>query len=68
MATKEVPAGKIPPQSIDAEKSLLGAILIDDEVLADASEFAKANDFYDKRHAIVFDAMMRLYERHKLKN
>ena len=65
MATKEVPAGKIPPQSLDAEKSLLGAVLIDDEVLADATEFATAKDFYDKRHAIIFDAMMRLYEKHK---
>ena len=28
--------GKIPPQNLDAEKSLLGAVLIDEEVLADA--------------------------------
>jgi replicative DNA helicase len=65
MATKEIPTGKVPPQSIDAEKSLLGAILIDDEVLADASEFVMAKDFYEKRHGIIYDGMMRLYERHK---
>lgn len=65
MATKEVSAGKIPPQSIDAEKSLLGAVLIDDEVLADVSEFVTKADFYDKRHGIIFDGMMRLYEHHK---
>jgi len=62
---KDVPAGKIPPQSIDAEKSLLGAVLIDDEVLADVSEFVTPKDFYEKGHAVIFDAMMRLYERHK---
>jgi replicative DNA helicase len=65
MATKEVPAGKIPPQSLDAEMSLLGAVLIDDEVLADISEHVTAKDFYDKRHSIIYGAMMRLYERHK---
>lgn len=57
--------GKIPPQSLDAEMSLLGAILIDDEVLASVSDRLKPNDFYDKRHATVYDAMFRLYEHHK---
>lgn len=62
---KQVPAGKVPPQSLDAEMSLLGAVLIDEEVLADASELVNAKDFYDKRHQLIFAAMMRLYERHK---
>lgn len=65
MATKEVPVGKIPPQNIDAEKSLLGAVLIDEETLADISEHVTARDFYDRRHAIIYDAMMRLFEKHK---
>ncbi len=65
MATKEVPAGKIPPQNIDAEKSLLGAVLIDDETLADISEHVTPKDFYEKRHAIIYGGMMRLYEKHK---
>ncbi|HCR55677.1 TPA: replicative DNA helicase [Candidatus Saccharibacteria bacterium] len=65
MATKDIPAGKVPPQSIDAEKSLLGAVLIDDEVLADVSEFVTHKDFYDKTHGVIYDAMMRLYEKHK---
>lgn len=65
MPDKVVPAGKVPPQNIDAEKSLLGAVLIDEEVLADISEHVSPKDFYDKRHASVFGAMMRLYERHK---
>lgn len=65
MATKEVQAGKIPPQNIDAEMSLLGAVLIDEEVLADISEHVTSRDFYDKRHAIVYAGMMRLYEKHK---
>ncbi len=60
-----VSAGKIPPQNLDAEKSLLGAILIDEETLADISEHVKPNDFYDKRHGIIFDGVMRLFEKNK---
>ncbi|HPQ82344.1 MAG TPA: replicative DNA helicase [Candidatus Saccharimonas sp.] len=62
---KTVTAGRVPPQSLDAEMSLLGAVLIDEEVLADVSEIVRSHDFYDKRHQIIFAAMIRLYERHK---
>jgi replicative DNA helicase len=62
---KHVDTAKIPPQSIDAEMSLLGAVLIDEEVIADASELVSAKDFYDKRHQIVYAAMIRLYEQHR---
>lgn len=65
MANKHVQAGKVPPQNLDAEQSLLGAVLIDEEVLADISEHVSPKDFYDKRHATVFGGMMRLYEKHK---
>jgi replicative DNA helicase len=44
---------------------LLGAVLIDEEVLADISEHVTPKDFYDKRHAVIYDGMMRLYEKHK---
>lgn len=65
MADKTVPAGKVPPQNVDAEMSLLGAVLIDEEVLADITEHVKPKDFYDKRHGLIFDAIMRLYEKNK---
>jgi len=64
MSAKTVEA-KIPPQNLDAEKSLLGAVLIDEEVLADVTEFVGPRDFYDKRHAMIYSGMLRLYERHK---
>lgn len=65
MPVKEVVAGKVPPQNLDAEKSLLGAVLIDEETLADISEHVTSKDFYDKRHATIYGGMMRLFERHK---
>lgn len=65
MATKEIPVGKIPPQNLDAEKSLLGSVLIDEETLADISEHVTVKDFYDQRHSMIYSAIMRLYEKHK---
>jgi replicative DNA helicase len=65
VSAKKTIDAKIPPQNVDAEKSLLGAVLIDEEVLADVTEVIKPRDFYDKRHATIFDAMLRLFEHHK---
>lgn len=62
MATQ---AAKVPPHNLDAEMSLLGAILIDEEVLADVTDKVHADDFYEKRHQTIFAAMLRLFERHR---
>ncbi|MDB5176473.1 MAG: Replicative helicase [Candidatus Saccharibacteria bacterium] len=64
-AAKKTIDAKIPPQNVDAEKSLLGAVLIDEDVLADVTESVKGRDFYDKRHSMIFDGMVRLFEHHK---
>lgn len=56
---------KVPPQNLDAEKSLLGAVLINEDTLADITEMVKARDFYDERHEMIFDAMLKLFEQHK---
>ena len=60
-----VPSAKIPPQNLDAEVSLLGAVLIDEEVLTRVSDTLQADDFYDKRHRAIFSCMLKLYEFHK---
>lgn len=62
---REIAAGKLPPQNIDAEMSLLGAILIDEEQLADVTEIITTKDFYDKRHTIIYGAMVSLFEHHR---
>lgn len=62
---KQVTAAKVPPQSLDAEKSLLGAVLIDEDILASVTEIVKPVDFYDKNHATIYGSMMRLFEKHK---
>ena len=40
---KQVETSKIPPQSIDAEMSILGAVLIDEEIMADAAEIDRSH-------------------------
>ena len=57
--------GRIPPQDIVAEKSLLGAIMISDGILPEILTIIKADDFYDERHRIIFAAMASLYDQHK---
>ncbi len=58
-------SGRIPPQHLDMEKSLLGSILISEECLPDVTEMLKPDDFYDDRHRQIYGAMYSLYERHR---
>ena len=62
---RKVDAAKVPPQNLDAEKSILGAVLIDENVLTRVTDKLSAEDFYDPRHMQIFAAMLRLYERHQ---
>lgn len=64
-ATRSRTSGRIPPQDLDAEKSLLGAMLISDSAFADVLDKIKHTDFYDKRHAEIFHAMTNLYDNHR---
>ncbi len=56
---------RITPQNLDAEKSLLGAILISEESLPDVTEIVKPQDFYDERNQHIYSAMWNLYEHHR---
>ena len=55
--------GRTPPQDVDAERSVLGGMLIDDGAVAEAIGLLRADDFYRPGHARVFEAMLALYER-----
>lgn len=62
----QVPEGaKIPPQNVDAEISLLGSILIEDDVITTIADRINQGDFYDRRHGTIYAAMLKLYEQHK---
>lgn len=53
-----------PPQNTDAEASLLGAILIDSDAVVKIADIINNEDFYDPRHARIYEATTTLYEKH----
>ncbi len=56
---------KIPPQQIEAEQSLLGGILIDNDGLPAALEIIRGDEFYRDSHRIIFRAIQELFERNE---
>lgn len=56
---------RVPPQNIEAEQSVLGAMLIDKEAIAKATEILSADDFYREAHRVIFNAMLELYNKNE---
>ena len=52
--------GRIPPHSLEAEKSVLGAAMLSEEALGDVAETVRPDDFYDKNHKEIFEAILDL--------
>jgi replicative DNA helicase len=55
--------GRVPPQDIEAERAVLGAVLISPEAAAEVIENLTETDFYRPAHQHVFSAMVELFER-----
>ena len=55
--------GRVPPHSLDAERSALGAALLSKNALFDVVENVKAGDFYDANHKEIFEAVLELSRR-----
>lgn len=55
-----VSALKVPPHSLEAEQSVLGGLMLDDQAWFDLIEVVAATDFYRTPHQIIFDAMNEL--------
>jgi replicative DNA helicase len=53
--------GRVPPHNLQAEESLLGAMLLSKDAIAAAVEVCGADDFYKPAHAHIFDAISSLY-------
>ncbi|MDD4995564.1 MAG: replicative DNA helicase [Patescibacteria group bacterium] len=54
---------KIPPQNLEAEISLLGALLLDKDAMIRIADLIRSDDFYKDAHAKIFDAMLHLYSK-----
>ena len=61
MATPSSPALRIPPQNLEAEQSLLGALLIDKDAMIKIADIVHPEDFYKDTHRAIFEAMLELF-------
>ena len=54
---------KVPPQDLEAERSVLGAVLIDSGAMNLVAEFLKPEHFYDPAHKQIYSSMLTLFEK-----
>lgn len=58
-------AERIPPHNEEAERSVLGAVMLNKEVLFDVMEHVKEDEFYDSANREIFAAIVELYKENK---
>lgn len=58
-----ISSDKLPPQNIEAEKSILGSIIIDREAINKVADFLRPEDFYNRSHQNIYKAVFALFER-----
>lgn len=56
---------RLPPQNIEAEQSVLGAMFLDKGAIAQASELLTDSDFYREAHRVIYQAMLELYNKNE---
>jgi replicative DNA helicase len=56
---------KLPPQNLEAEQSILGGVLMDNDALNTVLEFLEEGDFYREAHQKIFHSMINLSERNE---
>lgn len=57
------PTLRVPPQSLDSERALLGALLLKPDVIHDVGDMVRTDSFYAEKHRAIFEAMRDLSER-----
>ncbi len=58
-----VPIDKLPPQSLEAEESVLGALMMDKNAIIRVADILRPEDFYKRTHHLIFTAVLYLYEK-----
>jgi replicative DNA helicase len=55
---------KIPPQNLEAEASLLGALMLDKDAIIKVGDALSTSDFYKDAHGLIYQAILDLFEKH----
>ena len=61
-AKDQVDAIKVPPHSLEAEQSVIGGLLLDNERWDTGAEKVVAKDFYSRPHRLIFEAVKDILE------
>ncbi|HYA31791.1 MAG TPA: replicative DNA helicase [Thermodesulfovibrionales bacterium] len=61
----DVALDRLPPQNIEAEQSILGAVLLENDALLKAIEILSPADFYRESHRKLFNVMLELFEKNE---
>lgn len=62
---RQIAGIKLPPHSLEAEQSVLGGLMLDNERWDSVSERVSTNDFYSRPHRLIFSEMQRLFEQNQ---
>lgn len=54
---------RTPPQNLEAEASVLGAVMLDKDALVKIADVVSPEDFYDPRHQLIFENILELYSK-----
>ncbi len=54
---------RVPPQNVEAEQSVLGAMMIEREAISKVSEIIRPEDFYREAHRLIYKAMLELFNK-----
>ncbi|HMK50063.1 MAG TPA: DnaB-like helicase N-terminal domain-containing protein, partial [Thermodesulfovibrionales bacterium] len=65
MKEVQVHLDRLPPQNIEAEQFIIGAVLIDNDALPKALEIIEPGDFYRLSHNKIFSAMIDLFDKNE---
>ena len=57
--------GRLPPQNIEAEQSVLGALMLDKDAIIKVADILKPNDFYRGSHNNIYQVMIDLFEKNE---
>lgn len=56
---------KLPPQSVDSEQAVLGAILVNPDTIPTVLEYLKPDNFYKQAHKYIYQAVLDLFEKNE---
>ena len=60
---RRVRTDRVPPHNLEAEESVLGAMMLSAEAIADVIEVVKADEFYRRANGVIYDALLGMYAR-----